>query len=375
MIDDFSENAFLDLLYEAVLEPNLWISVMERLGDQIGGGPAILTTIDRATGAGSALTARVGSDTVDNYLSYYAGKNPLLQSARHDDYQLRFVQKVVIDEQVVDRAAFVSSEYYNDFLRPIAAEWKMIFRLGVKGKDLSALVVARPHGKGRFTDDALAKATRLSPHLVRVFALSRKLALKNAFGDHSLQALESPTKGLLILDEEGVVRHANSTADSMMTIGASLSVQNGRLICLDPAEDWRLSGLLQAARSKDPQQRRGGSIRQSLRDTPSLSISVTPLRSDSVAGFIAAGSAIMVCLETLDDPRTNETKLKTMFALTGAESRVALALYEGLSTREVATRLNVSVNTVRAQLNSVFVKSGTHRQAELVSRIAAGLES
>ena len=111
MIDDDSENAFLDLLYGAVIEPNLWVDVMERLGDQIGGGPAILTTIDRETGAGSALTARVGSETVDNYLSYYAIKNPLLQSARHDDYRGRSVQKVVVDEQVVDRAAFVSSEW------------------------------------------------------------------------------------------------------------------------------------------------------------------------------------------------------------------------------------------------------------------------
>ena len=276
---------------------------------------------------------------------------------------------------MVERADLVSSEYYNDFLRPISAEWKMIFRLGLVGKDLSALVVARPFGKGRFTDEALAKAKRLSPHIIRVFALSRKLALKGALGCDPFQLLESSTRGLLILDEEGRVQHANSAAEAMMTSGSGLSVRNGRLVCPDPHADRRLSSLLRAARSKAHGQRQGGSMRLPAGDhAPSVAINITPLKSETIAGFVTAGAPIMVSIEALEEPRAQEAKLKEMFALTAAESRVALAIYQGLSPKEAAARLDVSVNTVRAQLNAVFVKSGTHRQAELVSRIAASLD-
>ena len=277
---------------------------------------------------------------------------------------------------MVERTAFVASEYYNDFLRPISAEWKMIFRLGLQGTDLSALVVARPFGKGRFTEEAVARAKRLSPHIIRIFSLSRKLALKGALGGDPFQVLESSTKGLLILDEDGGVRHANSAAEAMMSSGAGLSVRNGRLVCLDPKADSRLSNLLQAARSKDPLQRQGGSVRPTADGQASpLAINVTPLKSEHIAGFVAAGAPIMVSIETSEAPRLQMTRLKEMFALTAAETRVAMAIYEGLSPKEAAARLDVSVNTVRAQLNAVFVKSGVHRQAELVSRIAASLDS
>ena len=45
MTRGLDQNAFIDLLYEAVIEPDLWTKVLEGLGDQIGGGPAILTTV------------------------------------------------------------------------------------------------------------------------------------------------------------------------------------------------------------------------------------------------------------------------------------------------------------------------------------------
>jgi DNA-binding CsgD family transcriptional regulator len=55
-----------------------------------------------------------------------------------------------------------------------------------------------------------------------------------------------------------------------------------------------------------------------------------------------------------------------LFNLTEAESVVARSVQRGHGLHPVADELSVSLATVRAHLQHVFEKTGTHRQAELV---------
>lgn len=61
-------------------------------------------------------------------------------------------------------------------------------------------------------------------------------------------------------------------------------------------------------------------------------------------------------------------------ALTGQERKVLQLIAEGHSNKEVAARLDVSVNTVHAHRNSVMAKLNIHKQAALVRyAIKAGI--
>jgi DNA-binding CsgD family transcriptional regulator len=62
--------------------------------------------------------------------------------------------------------------------------------------------------------------------------------------------------------------------------------------------------------------------------------------------------------------------LQQGFGLTPCEARVAAALAKGLSLNEIAKQHSVGVGTVRGQLKSVFIKTGTRRQGELVAMLA-----
>ena len=61
--------------------------------------------------------------------------------------------------------------------------------------------------------------------------------------------------------------------------------------------------------------------------------------------------------------------LKQSAKLTDAEIRVALALFEGQSLTQYAGQSDLAIGTVRQQIKSVFRKTGTGRQAELVTWI------
>jgi DNA-binding CsgD family transcriptional regulator len=70
------------------------------------------------------------------------------------------------------------------------------------------------------------------------------------------------------------------------------------------------------------------------------------------------------CPELLDEP------LRAAFGLTPAEARLARQIARGDSLEDIAERHQVSLGTVRVQLKSLFQKTQTHRQAQLVSLLA-----
>ena len=58
--------------------------------------------------------------------------------------------------------------------------------------------------------------------------------------------------------------------------------------------------------------------------------------------------------------------LQQLHGLTPAESEVLGRLTDGMRLSDIAEDLGVNIETVRTQLKSIFGKTGTSRQAELV---------
>jgi len=62
--------------------------------------------------------------------------------------------------------------------------------------------------------------------------------------------------------------------------------------------------------------------------------------------------------------------LEKIFGLTAAEGRLAAELSRGVPLATIAQSRNVSIATLRTQLASIFAKTGTSRQPELVALLA-----
>ena len=65
--------------------------------------------------------------------------------------------------------------------------------------------------------------------------------------------------------------------------------------------------------------------------------------------------------------------LRSHFGLTHAEARLALHLVAGETLRCTAVKLSITYETARSQLKSIFKKTRTHRQAELVIVVLTAL--
>ena len=92
----------------------------------------------------------------------------------------------------------------------------------------------------------------------------------------------------------------------------------------------------------------------------SLATGLAPL----IAGGGEATAAIVFpAVEATDRLWAN---LRESFGLTPAETRLAARLKDGLTLKEAAGELGVSINTVRNQLRAIFDKIGLSRQSDLI---------
>lgn len=85
-------------------------------------------------------------------------------------------------------------------------------------------------------------------------------------------------------------------------------------------------------------------------------------------GLIAPdGTCIVALLDRKNRSPANPGTLQRMFGLTTAETHLALRLAQGDAPLDIARSWRLSRTTIRSQLASLFAKTETKRQAELVA--------
>jgi DNA-binding CsgD family transcriptional regulator len=173
---------------------------------------------------------------------------------------------------------------------------------------------------------------------------------------------------VFLLDERGrVIRHSGQ-AEPLMRLG-HISIQADKLICREFGDSTRLRTII--SRALDPEGALSGGMTIGRPDgLPPYRVVVAPLSRQRryLAPFESA--AIVRVIDTAEVSRVSTTAIQEMYGLTLAEVRLAAALVEGHSLASAAATFGVTIGTVRAQLKSVFEKTGVNRQQELVLRLS-----
>ena len=81
---------------------------------------------------------------------------------------------------------------------------------------------------------------------------------------------------------------------------------------------------------------------------------------------MGASVAVVTANDPEFDRRRLEINLRRRFGLNAAETGLAAEILNGNGRKATARRRGISDATAKTQLASIFEKTGTHRQAELV---------
>ncbi|HEY1710798.1 MAG TPA: hypothetical protein VGG10_21200 [Rhizomicrobium sp.] len=360
------DNRFLDLVYDAAVQPLLWVPVLEQLADMVGGSTGWLSQLSVQDGSGISLDdprCRIDPKWTAHYAAYYEQRNPLHNVPDPSAYMKQWKPCILTDENWMRKDALVRSEFYNDFLQPQDVDSVMMIRLAKRGSEIATINIGRATPRHQFDGAEIELANSIHPHLIRAFNLGRKLAGAQRVEQDLQHTIDRSPHGLFLLDATGAIRHVNKAGEALLRIPGGLQVNEGRLIAHSQSQTKRLLGLIACAGSPSGA---GGSM--ALDIAPGrlpISLTIAPLTEAGSPHL--RGRTVLVCATDLE-ARTKlpEKQLRDLFGLTPAETRLALALLDGITLREAAERFETSQHTTRTQLARIFDKTGTNRQSDLV---------
>lgn len=184
---------------------------------------------------------------------------------------------------------------------------------------------------------------------------------------HALNAVSYPA---VAIDRLGFVLGANAAMNPVFD--ADIRISNRRLLIAHPQSRSRLAALIQcfvgSAAAEVPPTEPIIIFRRSGRQP--VITNLLPLPQGKQTGLHYDATAILSFVSLEPKPCPDLSLLMGVFSFTRAEARLAAALADGTSIKDIAKKLSISCDTVRHQLKSVFLKTDSHRQSQLTALLA-----
>jgi DNA-binding CsgD family transcriptional regulator len=202
----------------------------------------------------------------------------------------------------------------------------------------------------------------VAPHVQRAVLISdfieNQTVERNRFA-HIIDTIATPT---VIVESSLRIVHANEAGRAMLQAGGLVSSANGSIRLPNAVASAVLSGCRAG--------RNGTAVPDTIRVTDGEAgdtiFVVMPLGApDRRLGPTASQIAVFMQQANRFVPLATEVWAR-LFGLTGGELRVLQALIEGATPPEIAAVYGIAISTVRTHLVSLFRKTGTRRQADLV---------
>ncbi len=361
----------LGCLYDAASDPTLWEAFLRELAEATDAQSAALLLHDERQ-SHHAVTSCWGVDPEASrlYSEYYGQIDPWAKRASEMSEQ-EWYSWGGSAEQLYPRDQLVKTEYYNDFLVRIDLPNAMFSAVQRSDAGMASLGVYRSARVGTFSPSEIDLLRLLDPHLRRAFRLHFQLSdLKSR--THGLEsALNDIPTGVFLLGVAGEIIVANRSASAMLSQKDGLIVDHGKLCAQRADESNNLQRLIgnAIATSAGGGFSPGGAISISRRAGPSLQLLVTPVKNLPL-NLPKPVRAVVFASDPSMKLRPAREILVGLFGLTPAECRVAMLLTDGHAPRQIGQLLGVSSNTLKSQLASIYAKTGSSRQSQVVRLIS-----
>ena len=228
--------------------------------------------------------------------------------------------------------------------------------------------VANPIEPDRWSSERTEIIKRLMPHLCQFVRIRQALIGAEALRASVAALLDNMMIGAVCLNWLGMIVQANSRAKAILENGDGLISRDGVLRAHMAADDEQLSRLVAHALPRSGAPCVGGSMTLARSATLTrLALHVAPVAVHDAA--IDAVAALVLIVDPDAHPSIDPERVAEMLGLTPAESRIAAALAEGATVREIAMATRRAESTVRDLLKHIHVKLGVSRRADLVRRV------
>jgi DNA-binding CsgD family transcriptional regulator len=178
----------------------------------------------------------------------------------------------------------------------------------------------------------------------------------------------------VILNAKLEVLSANKQAKQILSSEDGVFLRRNALRCTQSADQQKLEDacheLMEKARDDDQTRHTCGISIARTSSSTKWDVHIRVVEKQNVVFGEGGPELVLLLRGPIRDCAPSQSRLIEMFGVTPAEAKLIAHLIHGLTLTAAAEALGVSRNTARAQLSSVFIKTGVNRQNLLVKLVS-----
>jgi DNA-binding CsgD family transcriptional regulator len=355
----------IEELYAGTLDDAAWHRALLSVADLFGASGAMLFAFNPSTGAVLRdENHRVDPAAVTDYAQYWT-----FHDCRFKPF-LTVPPGFVVTEQLLHIPNLEKTSFHNEFLLRVDAPHVMPAWLHKAHDKAVALSLMGTRQRGAFDrSDVRTLQQQLLPHISRALQIRDRLEAAQVRTTSLVHGLDGFNCGLLVVDSGGRILESNSVAEQHLQAGGGVRRASTDILTLhEPANSqlkrWLSTGI--------PPARSDGLLRVQRRGTLPLSLMLIPLSHTKITWVAPDPRWLVLFFDPTRRISASTELLQRDLDISPREAQVAARLFEGFSPQDIACQLQVSPETVRTQLKSIFRKTGAASQGDLLRRIALG---
>lgn len=376
MSETLTAHPLSQAIYEGVLESPPWKTLLKDLETYMSASSAtMMLRRPRLTDPGFTvyLYSDLDNSALENFNARTYPDSPFSELPE---------KKVFTLNDRVSRSELESLEFFK-FLKNYGVSDLIGFDVYDKRSGLRLrLRLVRTANAAPFSQQDRARLQSIVPLMSKALTLYSAVTHNSFVEEFYEELLGSMGIASVILNAQLEVLSANKEATQILSAKDGVFILSNSLRCSHSPDQKKFEAachkLLKGGVNEEKTQSKTQSKTQAMR---SISISRTSLGSKWDAhirkidkekvSFGRRGPKLVLLLQDVAQGHApSQSRLIERFGVTPAEAKLIPHLVGGLTLTAAAQALGISRNTARAQLSSIFIKTGVNRQTQLVKLVA-----
>jgi DNA-binding CsgD family transcriptional regulator len=349
------DGELIDLIYAALLGEATWSDFLDRLSDNAPDGRTILFSHNMSqSDEYLAMTSRCEGPEIESYAAHYVNVNPWLMHCA-----VRKVGLGIYSDEIIPVEQLHKTEFYNDWLAPNDVECSIGVTIDKNGDCPLIISTVTSRADPELNRAFSEQLTRIAPHLRRAARFYRNSPARWAGFDLGASLFDALDVGVVIVGENGSIKTISRTGQELLDGGALMSVSPlGQLRLRDDDAQAALRAMLK--RTYD------GSKTVSLLSN-GTKLTLIAVEKDRISLYFEGPTvAILIQPAGLGSRPVGIDRIAGVYGLTNSEQRALAGIVDGKTVTRIAEEAGLSRETIRTQLKSLYAKTGTSGQTDLL---------
>lgn len=361
------QQSHIETIYDSAGNPQGWSTLIDKLVTDLDcrSGHISLETLD-LSGIKQRFSKGISKEENELVFSHYHKLDIWTKEL------LKLPKGTFYDSEILaSKASMKGKEFYEDYCKKV----DLIYLAGAYIESTNNLGVRMALHHSESQGALAAKITylnTLAPHLKRAAKLHQKFSQLQSQNHSLTNLIDSLITAAIIVDENANIHYYNEGAEQIFKDYKLVNKKGSKLSIKSPLQgalNHIIYDTVRAAQGKNHKLKLPDSL--VIRDSQGavkLNIQVEPFSTyDQNFGLQYRKAMALVTINKLyTAPHLNMALIIDRFNLTKKEALVAEHIAQGKSLDEIAVKLHRSINTIKTQLKSLFIKTETKGQVQLV---------